>query len=108
MGEGQERPFPAVELGADAEHCLETAARREYQRLMGAFLRGELEEVEAEAGIELLREFLERADFAALRRACEGRLRKGMDTVLLLYREGEELRYGFVDEAGEAGARREE
>jgi hypothetical protein len=92
-----------VELRADADHCLETAARREYQRLTRAFLRGELEEVEAEESIELLREFLEKADFVALRRACEERLRQGKETAFLLYREGKELVYGFLDEVEDTG-----
>jgi len=103
MGEGRKRPFPAVELRADAGHCLETAARREYQRLTRAYLRGELEESEAEERIELLREFLEEADFPALRRACEVRLREGRGTAFLLFRQGEGLRYGFLDEVGGAG-----
>lgn len=108
MGMVDERPFLAVELRADTEHCLETAARREYRRLTGAFLRGELEEAEAEERIEVLREFLESADFAALRRACEERLREGRGTAFLLYREGKELRYGFTDEASESGPERGE
>lgn len=98
-----EKLHPMVELRADPEHCLETAARREYGRLTRAYLRGELEGAEAEERIELLRKFLEGADFAALRRACEARMREGRDTAFLLFRAGEELRCGFRDELEEHG-----
>lgn len=91
-----------MKLEADSGHCLETAARQEYQKLTLAYLRGELEDSEAEVRIELLREFLERADFAGLRQACEGRIREGRGTAFLLFREGEEMRYGFVDELDDA------
>ncbi|MGQ9474601.1 MAG: hypothetical protein ACUVRX_07115 [Actinomycetota bacterium] len=109
MGNGKRRGRVRirVKLEADYGHCLETAARREYQRLTLAYLRGELEDSEAEERIELLREFLERADFAGLRQASERRIREGRGTAFTLFREGEEMRYGFVDEVdgadGEAG-----
>lgn len=109
MGNGKRRGRGRLraKLVADSEHCLETVARREYQELTRAYLRGELEGSEAEDRIELLREFLETADFAGLRQACEGRIREGRSTAFLLFREGEEMRFGFVDEVdgadGEAG-----
>lgn len=106
MGSGRGRRSPSLELKADDRHCLESAARREYHRLSQAFLRGELEEAEAEERIDLLREFLENADFATLRRSCEERLREGREIAFLIYREGEELRYGFADEAEEVDPER--
>ncbi len=99
---GRREVSPRVVLRADARHCLETAARREYGRLVRAFLRGELEEAHAEESIELVREFLERADFADLRRACEERMREGRDTDFVIFRRGRELACGFADEVEDA------
>lgn len=78
-------------LRVDREHCAETAARREYARLAEEYLRdtGRFEDSEYEYRIELLKEFLERTDFAALRSQCERMLRDAGELYLTLFRDGE-------------------
>ena len=77
-GSGGDKAGKAVVLRVDADHCAETAAKREYARLAEEYLRGSgrLGEGEYEYRLDLLREFLERTDFPALRRECEGLLHR--------------------------------
>jgi len=49
-----------------SEHCIETAAKRRYEELLSYLLKHEDEEKEKE--LELLVEFLSKADFSELRR----------------------------------------
>ncbi len=48
-------------------HCVETAARHEFKRLMDAIFDETGDTTELEARIELVRAFLESADFPTLR-----------------------------------------
>lgn len=103
MKEVDKEGFPRLEFRVDPGHCVETLARREYLKLTRAYLRGEGDEGELGGKIDLLWEFLECADFRALRRVCEERLREGKDVSFVLYREGGSLRYGFADEENRDG-----
>ncbi|MBC7231047.1 MAG: hypothetical protein H5T74_11740 [Actinobacteria bacterium] len=78
-------------LSVDRDNCAETAAKREYARLAEEYLRGSgsLEESEYGYRLDLLREFLENTDFAALRGACEEMLRDVEALSLTLFRDGE-------------------
>jgi hypothetical protein len=49
-----------------SEHCIETAAKRRYEELLSHLLKHEDEEKERE--LELLVEFLSKADFSELRK----------------------------------------
>jgi len=53
-----------------AGHCIETAAKRRYERLVQELLKEEDEEKEKrmEEELELLLDFLKKADFSELRR----------------------------------------
>jgi len=48
-------------------HCVETAAKMEFKRLMDAAFEETGDTADLEARIELIRAFLEEADFPALR-----------------------------------------
>lgn len=87
-----------VELHPDPDHCLETQARRAYQELAAAYLRGGAEEEAVGERIDMLREFLARADFRRLRQECERRLQRGDPTGFVLLRNSESLQWGFLDE----------
>ncbi len=52
-------------------HCVETGAKRELKRLMDAYFDGAGDPSDIEESIELVREFLESADFSALRSSDE-------------------------------------
>ncbi len=70
-------------------HCVETAARREFERLMGEYFdgKGKLENIEAR--IELLSDFLNSADFPALR-ASDPRLSGEVDSVVIIQRNDDQ------------------
>jgi len=48
-------------------HCIETTAKMEFNRLTGIYLDLGKEDADIEAKLELLRDFLETADFRSLR-----------------------------------------
>lgn len=97
MGKDKEFPHPYVLLRADETHCLETAARREYERLALSLLRGEDPGEGVEEKLELLREFLETTDFRSLRASSEGRIRERGEAWAALFRAGQEIRCVFLD-----------
>jgi hypothetical protein len=66
-----------IELSPTVEECIETMARRRFHRLTESILRGEKPENKTVQEIELLRQFLETADFARLRAESEKELHNG-------------------------------
>jgi len=76
-----------IELVPDLSHCIETVAKREYRDAISKLLSGaEADEVLQER-VELLRLFLETADFKRLRRESEERLMQGKRVTFALYLE---------------------
>jgi hypothetical protein len=67
-------------------HCIETAAKKEFKRLMDAYFAGEDAGPDLEARIELLRDFIETGDFAALR-SSDPRFSGEVEARVLLARE---------------------
>uniref|UniRef100_A0A7J2TKK6 Uncharacterized protein n=1 Tax=Archaeoglobus fulgidus TaxID=2234 RepID=A0A7J2TKK6_ARCFL len=66
--------------------CIETAARKKYERLVSELLNEESEEKEKE--LEFLLEFLKKADFPELRRmGFDGR----EEMVIIVRKEGEKF-----------------
>ena len=65
-----------IELIPNLEHCVETIARKEYQRLMQEYLAGKGSD-DFEEKVDMLRTFLETADFRKLRQESEAELLKG-------------------------------
>lgn len=72
-----------------AGHCVETAARREFERLMGDYFDGKEDSGIIEAQIALLSDFLNTADFPALR-ASDPRLSGEVASVVVITRNDDE------------------
>jgi len=72
-----------VELFPDLTHCVETRAKQEYVATMQRILSGD-QAVAVEERLELLRAFLETADFTRLRRESEEHLVQGRKVKLVL------------------------
>ena len=60
-----------IALTPTISHCIETVAKREYWKTVNNYLKKRKEDKRLEGKIELLRSFLETADFANLRRQSE-------------------------------------
>ncbi len=67
-------------------HCVETAARNEFKRLMDEYFAGAGESVGVEERLALLREFIETSDFKALR-ASDERLSGAVECTVTVYRD---------------------
>lgn len=92
-----------IELVPDKNHCIETVARKEYQALVKACFTDEKEFVKHGQKVEVLRVFLESADFRRLRRDSEAYLSKGCKVKFVLYSEQSALTCRlFVDECDTA------
>jgi hypothetical protein len=72
-----------VELLPDRSHCVQTRAKQEYAATMNKILSGDLSPG-LEERVELLRAFLEEADFSRLRRESEEHLMQGRKVRFLL------------------------
>lgn len=66
-----------VMLQPNLSHCIETVAKREYERVLGQLMKSGEEDSQLEQRLELLRLFLESADFGTLRSRCDELLLKG-------------------------------
>ena len=67
----------SVELFPTLEHCVESAAREEFWRLVNRYLEERGGDSKLQERIELLRAFLESADFGRLRSESEAYMVKG-------------------------------
>jgi hypothetical protein len=85
--------MPAVELYPTLEHCIETTARNEFNRLATYCLNGGTMDAASEAKIEILRDFLETADFGILRQESNFYLIVGEQVRFILTDNGENLSY---------------
>lgn len=72
-----------ITLEPTLSHCIETVAKKEYNRVLKLLLRGEEDEGLLDA-LELLRIFLETEDFRRLRSRCEEALLAGRQTEVVL------------------------
>jgi hypothetical protein len=84
--------MPRIELQPDLDHCIQTLARGEYERGLRSLLAGEGDEDLAER-TDLLRLFLETADFGDLRGESERYLLEGKKVTFLVYMDEGVLRY---------------
>ena len=66
-----------IELVPDLEHCIETVARREHAAVSKQLLVFERSNKELEEKLEILRLFLETADFRKLRAESEKQIIEG-------------------------------
>ncbi|NWF94457.1 MAG: hypothetical protein HXY46_16300 [Syntrophaceae bacterium] len=76
-----------IELKPTFSTCVETLSKKEYERTLRLLLkRGPADERLAER-LEILRLFLESADFASIRSQYEGYLTEGKQVTLLIFTE---------------------
>ena len=80
-----------VELAPTLDHCIEATAREEYWSSVGRYLEGGHGDKTLEAKIELLRAFLESADFRKLRSQSERYLIQGTSVAFTIWCKGDEL-----------------
>ncbi|MBA7481247.1 hypothetical protein ES707_16717 [subsurface metagenome] len=76
-----------IELVPDIDHCIETVARREHEAVLKQLLTPGKGNKELEEKLEILRLFLERADFRQLRSKSERQLTEGKRVRFLAYLE---------------------
>ena len=74
-----------VELIPDLTYCIETVAKREHAAVLKQLLRPGQGNKELEERLEILRLFLERADFKRLRAESEKRLMEGRKVKFVVY-----------------------
>lgn len=80
----------SVELFPTLEHCVESAAREEFWRLVNRYLEDRGGDSKLEERIELLKAFLESADFGRLRSRSEAYLVKGKKVrFVICWKEGQ-------------------
>jgi len=72
-----------IELVPDLLHCIQTRARQEHSTTMSKILSGD-QSPELEQRLELLKAFLEEADFGQLRRESEEYLVQGRKVKFVL------------------------
>jgi hypothetical protein len=72
-----------IELVPDLSHCVQTRARQEYAATMSQIMSGD-ESPGLEERLDLLKAFLEGADFSRLRRESEERLTQGDKVIFFL------------------------
>ena len=80
-----------IELVPDLEHCIETLARKEYSEIVSQLLlsgKDKRKISENTQKAELLRNFLETADFKRLRAESERHLVEGRCVKFVVYPEG--------------------
>jgi len=82
MDEPQHQPM-RIELLPDLSHCVQTRARQEYGATMSKILSGD-QSSGLDERLELLRTFLEKADFSRLRRESEEHLTQGRKVEFVL------------------------
>jgi len=72
-----------VKLEPNLSHCIETVAKRRYEKVLSLILGGKQEDSLMDE-LELLRLFLESADFRRLRSRCEESLLAGKRVEVIL------------------------
>jgi hypothetical protein len=82
-----------IELLPDLSHCIETVAKREYREAAGRLLAAGEGNEELQERIEILRLFLETADFNGLRRESERHLVEGRKVKFVVCLEEGKPRY---------------
>ena len=82
-----------IELVPTLSSCIETTAKREYQKSVSDYLEIGEEDKDLEERIELLRMFLESTDFRELRSESEKYLIEGRDVRFMLYLEEGKPKY---------------
>ena len=82
-----------IELVPTLSHCVESAARDEYEKSLREYLRADRHDQSLQERIELLLAFLQSMDFPKLRRESEMHLIKGEDVRFIIYMEDGRPKY---------------
>ena len=78
------------------DHCIETAAKQEFKRLMDNYFESDNGTDSIEEKIEVLREFIEKADFAKLR-GSDPRLAGETESAVYLKKENNQIKIVFSE-----------
>ena len=78
-----QRQDMTIQLLPDLSHCVQTRAKQEYAATMSRIISGD-EPPGLQPRLELLKAFLEEADFSRLRRESEAHLTKGCKVKFVL------------------------
>jgi len=89
-----------VKLDPTLKSCIETTAKREYWKRVHEYLKTRVEDKGLEERIELLRGFLETANFAELRSQSEKHLMDGKQVTFNLSTRQGKLTYEMIVEEG--------
>lgn len=87
-----------IVLTPTVSHCIETVAKREYWKNVNNYLKKRKEDKRLEGKIELLRSFLETADFANLRRKSEEHILHGKQVKFIVSIKNKKLLYEMTAE----------
>jgi len=82
-----------VELIPDLSSCIETTAKREYAKASKTLLSAAKRDEELEQRAEILRLFLESANFKKLRAESEKHLLNGKNVKFAVFLDNGQLRY---------------
>jgi hypothetical protein len=87
-----------IELKPNLSSCIETLSKKEYEQTLSLLLKEGSADEKLGERLEVLRLFLESADFGHLRSQYEGYLTEGKDVTFLIYPEGERVNYKLIIE----------
>jgi len=87
-----------IALTPTISHCIETVSKREYWENVNNYLKKRKEDKMLEEKIELLRYFLETADFANLRRQSEEHILHGKQVQFIVSIKNKKLLYEMTVE----------
>ena len=85
-----------VELFPSLSHCVETTAKEEFWNSVNQYMESSREDKKLEEKIELLKAFLESADFKKLRSQSERYLVEGKKVKFVICQKEEGLKYEMV------------
>jgi len=85
-----------IELLPSFPHCTETVAKEKFWSLVSKYMGSKQEDKELERKIELLKAFLESADFRRLRRESEKHLMQGRTVKFILYWKENKPNYDMI------------
>jgi hypothetical protein len=81
-----------IELVPDLDRCIKTVAEKKHSELVQILLESKVGNSEMEERLEILRLFLETADFRKLRSESEQQLMEGKSVRFTLYLEARALK----------------
>jgi hypothetical protein len=87
-----------IELKPNLSNCIETLSKKEYERTLNLLLKKGPVDEELGERLEVLKLFLESADFGHLRSQYEGYLTEGKKVTFLIYPEEGKVSYKQIVE----------